>query len=249
MSKSIARTAVVAVTLALPVGLAAGPQAASQSAPPTTSASPDALLPIVGKWNVLVSASSGQMEAQLDLRRDAKDASKVVGTIASQMGEAPLEGRFAGGTLNFAFTMDANGSSMNITFTGQLQKDGSLAGTFDFGQGAAPWTATKVPAPSVAGKWTMALDIQGTTATPGLELKIDGEKVTGFYEGRYGRFPVTGTLKGQALQFSFTMNADGTPAAMTFYGDVAADGQSIKGTANMEGMGEVSWSATRAKGD
>jgi hypothetical protein len=183
----------------------------------------------------------------LELQPDAKDAAKVTGTISSQMGQAALQGTFANGTLNFAFTMDAGGQSLNVSFTGTMQKDGTLAGTFDVGQGAMPWTATRVAPPSIAGKWVMALDIQGTTATPSLELKIDGEKVAGFYEGRYGKFPVAGTLKGRTLEFAFTMDADGTPARMAFYGEVSADGSSIKGTASMEGMGEVGWSAARPK--
>jgi hypothetical protein len=101
------------------------------------------------------------------------------------------------------------------------------------------------PAPTIAGKWILALEIQGTTATPSLDLKVDGEKVTGFYEGRYGKFPLSGTIKKHALQFTFTMNADGTEAVMAFAGEVAADFKTIKGTANMEGMGEVNWSAKR----
>lgn len=103
----------------------------------------------------------------------------------------------------------------------------------------------QTPAPTIAGKWIMALEVQGTTATPSLDLKVDGEKVSGFYEGRYGKFPVTGTLKNRALKFSFTMNADGTEAVMAFAGEVAADFKSMKGTASMEGLGEVEWSAKR----
>ncbi len=30
---------------------------------------------------------------------------------------------------------------MSVTFVGTLQKDGSLAGTLEFGQGEIPWTA------------------------------------------------------------------------------------------------------------
>jgi len=76
----------------------------------------------------------------------------------------------------------------------------------------APFQAQAKPAPtpSLTGKWTMAIDIQGTTATPSLELVQEGEKITGTYAGRYGKFQLTGTLKGRVLVFTFTMNADGT---------------------------------------
>jgi hypothetical protein len=104
------------------------------------------------------------------------------------------------------------------------------------------------PPPTLTGKWTMAIEIQGTTATPALELVQEGEKITGTYAGRYGKYQVTGTLKARALQFSFTMNAEGTEVQMIFRGEVAADFQSIKGEADMAGAGEaVAWSAARAK--
>lgn len=109
-------------------------------------------------------------------------------------------------------------------------------------QPAAPTTVT--------GKWTMAIDIQGTTATPALELVQDGEKLKGTYQGRYGKFEVTGTLKGQVIEFGFTMSAEGMEVQMGFKGEVAADFQSMKGSANMAAAGggdEVAWSAARAK--
>jgi hypothetical protein len=105
--------------------------------------------------------------------------------------------------------------------------------------------AKPAPAPSLTGKWTMAIDIQGTTATPSLELVQDGEKITGTYAGRYGKFQLTGTLKGRALVFTFNMSAEGTDVQMTFKGEVAADFQSMKGEADMAGAGEASWSAKR----
>jgi hypothetical protein len=105
--------------------------------------------------------------------------------------------------------------------------------------------AKPTPAPSLTGKWAMAIDIQGTTATPSLELVQEGEKITGNYAGRYGKFQLTGTLKGRALVFTFTMNAEGTEVLMTFKGEVAADFQSMKGEADMAGAGEASWSAKR----
>jgi hypothetical protein len=113
---------------------------------------------------------------------------------------------------------------------------------------AAPAQAQSKPAPppTLTGNWTMAIEIQGTTATPSLELVQDGEKLTGVYSGRYGKFQITGTLKGRALQFTFTMNAEGTDVLMTFKGEVAADFQSMKGDADMAGAGEASWSAKRA---
>jgi hypothetical protein len=95
---------------------------------------------LAGKWNVIVQSPNGNMDVGLDLKVDGK---KIAGTIASQMGESKIEGELVDGKLKFWFTMDANGQTLNITFTGAEQKDGSLAGTLDFGQGEMAWTAVR----------------------------------------------------------------------------------------------------------
>jgi len=100
----------------------------------------------------------------------------------------------------------------------------------------------------ISGKWIMTLNLEMGQATPALVLKQDGEKITGTYTGRYGTFELKGTLKVRALQFGFQMNADGQSVAMSFAGEVAADGESIvKGTATLEGLGDATWTAKRDK--
>jgi hypothetical protein len=102
------------------------------------------------------------------------------------------------------------------------------------------------PAPTLAGKWTMSLEIPMGTATPALEFVLQGEKVTGTYEGRYGKWPLTGVLKNRVLEFSVTMNAEGTETTLSFRGEVAEDFKTIlKGVADLGGMGEGSWTAKR----
>ena len=108
--------------------------------------------------------------------------------------------------------------------------------------------AKPAPPPTLTGKWTMTIEMQSGTASPALELVQDGGKIAGAYtSGRYGKFQLTGTLKGRALQFTFTLNAEGTEVLMSFKGEVAADFQSIKGDADMGGAGEATWHAKREK--
>ena len=108
--------------------------------------------------------------------------------------------------------------------------------------------APQVPAKpaAVAGKWVVTLETEAFTATSTLELKQDGEKLTGTYTSqRYGPSPLTGTIKERALQFSFKMNAEGTEVQMAFSGEVSADGQTIKGKATIAEMGDAVWSAKK----
>jgi hypothetical protein len=120
------------------------------------------------------------------------------------------------------------------------------AGALVSAQSAPP--SKPAPPPTVAGKWVLSLEMSQGTATPSLELKQDGEKLTGTYTGRYGAFALTGTIKARAIEFGFTMSADGTDVRMTFKGEVAADAQAMKGQATLGELGDAAWSAKREKG-
>jgi hypothetical protein len=107
--------------------------------------------------------------------------------------------------------------------------------------------APKTAPPSIAGKWTLTLITENFTSTPALDLKLAGEKVTGTYTSRYGEFPLEGTLKGRAIQFGLSLTAEGTTVKMSFEGEVAADGQTMKGKATIAELGEATWTAARPK--
>jgi hypothetical protein len=135
----------------------AAPAAYAQATPPQTKPDPKAeakpeakadpkggtAAALAGKWDVNIENPNGAMQAMFELKTDAKDAKKVMGTISSQVGEAALEGTVVDGKLTFNFTMNANGTDLPVAFAGTLQKDGSLAGTLEYGQGPVPWTAMK----------------------------------------------------------------------------------------------------------
>ena len=107
---------------------------------------------------------------------------------------------------------------------------------------------TKPAAVTITGKWTVSLQTEAFTSTPTVEFKSqEGEKITGVYTGRYGSYPFEGKLKERALEFSFKMSAEGTDVEMWFAGEVAADAQSMKGRATLTGLGDATWTATRAK--
>ncbi len=102
---------------------------------------------------------------------------------------------------------------------------------------------------SVAGKWTMTLEMSMGTGTPTLEIKQEGEKITGTYTGRYGTFALEGTIKGRAIEFAVTMSAEGQSVTISFAGEVAEDGKSMKGTAVLDQLGDATWSAVKEKAE
>ncbi len=99
----------------------------------------------------------------------------------------------------------------------------------------------------VAGKWLMTLELSMGTGTPTLELKQEAEKVTGTYTGRYGTFPLAGTVKARTFEFAVTMTAEDVTFTLAFFGEISEDGQTMRGSASMGELGEGTWSAKREK--
>jgi len=237
------RTAAAAIAVVLLAGSAMLAQQPSSS--------------IAGKWTMTTQMQGGNgFVSTLDLKLDGK---KVTGTVESQYGTSPLTGEFADNTLTFSMTFNGQQGPMQIPYTATL-KDGKLTGTLSAGQMEIPWTAERIKDPAqdakpaakviaIAGNWTMALELPAIgSASPSLDLKQDGEKITGTYTGRYGASAIEGTLKDRAIEFTTTVNAEGTPAKMSFWGEVSLDGQTMtKGTAEVEGLGDATWTATKNK--
>jgi hypothetical protein len=98
----------------------------------------------------------------------------------------------------------------------------------------------------VAGKWNMTLEMSIGSGTPTLEIKQDAGKITGTYTGRYAPAAITGTVVDHKIAFTCTIDAEGQAATMSFEGEIATDGQSMKGSAQIEGLGDATWTAKRA---
>ena len=92
----------------------------------------------------------------------------------------------------------------------------------------------KANAADVAGTWNLKVETQAGTGTPTLVLAQDGEKLTGTYTGRFGKSPITGTIKGNALDFSFTASGPMGSAEVRYNGTV--DGNDVSGTMTMGSM-------------
>ena len=129
------------IGLALIVASAA--PAARQQAPPLAQEKPSetkAPASIAGKWDMSAETPNGTTAVTLVIKLDGK---KVSGTMTGPQGDIPHEGEFVDGKLTTAISFQGSSGQMNITFTGAMKEDGTMAGTFDFGQGEMKWTATR----------------------------------------------------------------------------------------------------------
>ena len=93
----------------------------------------------------------------------------------------------------------------------------------------------------------MTLEMEIGTGTPTLDLKQDGEKITGTYTGRYGKFALEGKLKERTIEFAVNMTAEGQAVTMNFSGQVSEDAKTMKGQATISELGDATWTATRDK--
>lgn len=233
-------------------------------AAPVAAQTPAAAADPAGTWDATFTTGQGEIPAQLKLR---KDGDKLIGTIASQMGEAPVEWQAKDKTLTIWFTFSTQNGPTPIEMVGTVDGE-KVKGSFSAGgQSAGEWVATRAkdaaappaekkdapaasaakPAASLTGDWVASVELPNMTANPGLTLKQDGETLTGDYtSAQYGKFPIKGTVKGNDVTFWFAMSVEGTAMNVTYTGKVEADG-SLKGSVNYGDMMSGTFSATKKK--
>jgi hypothetical protein len=216
-----------------------------------------------GTWSASFNTQNGVIPATITLK---KTGEKIVGTIASQEGSSDLEADVKGKALTVWFNYNANGQSIPIEMTGTIEGDSAKGTMTAGGSPAGDWTATRgkegkdtkdvkdakdpssTSAPSVTsvtGPWSMTLQLDQVNATPSVTFKQDGEKLTGDYVSQqYGKFPLTGTVKGNDVNFSVTLNIEGNSIVGTYAGKIQADG-TISGSVDIGGMMSGTFTAAR----
>jgi hypothetical protein len=97
----------------------------------------------------------------------------------------------------------------------------------------------------LTGKWLFTVDTSAGSGTPTVTLKQDGEKLTGHYSSaQLGEAELTGTVKGKEMKFAFGTDVQGTHLNVTYTGTVESK-DSLKGTVNLGGLGEGTFTAKR----
>jgi len=97
----------------------------------------------------------------------------------------------------------------------------------------------------LSGKWTFTVQSDAGTSTPAVTLKQDGDKLTGHYSSQLlGEADLTGAVKGQQFDFSFTANAQGTSLDVKYTGTVESK-DALKGTVDLGGLAQGTFTARR----
>jgi hypothetical protein len=110
---------------------------------------------------------------------------------------------------------------------------------------ASPSPAASQDKPAdVSGTWALTVETGQGTGTPSVSLKQDGDKLTGTYSSQvFGEQPVTGSIKGNAITFSFSGSFEGTTFTVTYTGTVEKD--TMKGKVTLGDAAEGTFTGTR----
>jgi hypothetical protein len=98
-------------------------------------------------------------------------------------------------------------------------------------------------ATNVTGEWTFNVTTDQGGGTPTLVFKQDGEKLTGKYTGTLGAADLTGTVKGNAIKFTFSVDVQGQMAPVNYEGTVEKN--TMKGTLNIAGAINGTFTGTK----
>src|SRR5262249_21223455 len=72
----------------------------------------------------------------------------------------------------------------------------------------------------ISGKWTFNVETSAGSGTPTFVFKQAGEKLTGTYNGTFGTAELTGTVKGDAIEFSFEASVGDQKGKVTYKGKI-----------------------------
>jgi hypothetical protein len=96
---------------------------------------------------------------------------------------------------------------------------------------------------NVTGEWAFNVTTDQGSGTPTITFKQDGEKLTGKYAGQFGSADLTGTVKGNDITFTFSIDVQGQQAPATYKGTV--EKTTMKGTMDIAGMVNGTFTATK----
>ena len=209
---------------------------------------------VTGDWELTINSPQGSRNINASFKQEGE---KLSGVLRGARGEVPLEGSVKGKEVKFSYPYKTAELEFTITMTGTVDAD-AIKGTADFGGLAeGDWTAKRALgakiAPSapvvvagqandVTGVWNFTVETAQGSGSPTFTFKQEGEKLTGQYKGAFGEAPVSGTVKGNKIDFSFkaTGAVEGT---VTYTGTI--DGNTMKGTAKFGDLGDATWTAKK----
>ena len=105
-------------------------------------------------------------------------------------------------------------------------------------------TTTLLTAADLTGKWSATVETDAGSGAPSFTLKQSGDALTGTYSGQLGDAPLNGTVKGDAVEFSFKVSPGGDAITVVYKGKITGP-RELKGSVDLGGMGTGTFTATK----
>jgi len=102
-------------------------------------------------------------------------------------------------------------------------------------------TLSALLAADLTGTWSASVVLDAGSGTATFAFKQTGETLTGTYTGQFGQSQVTGTVKGNSVEWSFE---NGQAGKVTYKGTLEA-GTKIKGTVVYGEVGSGTFTAEK----
>lgn len=93
----------------------------------------------------------------------------------------------------------------------------------------------------LTGTWTVQVETDQGSGTPTWTLKQDGAKLSGKYVGLLGEHDLTGTVKGEEFELSFTSEF----GSVKYNGKIVGEG--IEGKVDLAGQASGTFKGSRKK--
>lgn len=198
-----------------------------------------------GEWDAAMNTPGGTRNFKIKLKVDGE---KLTGEVGREGGSLPLTGSVKGNDIQFSYTVNYNGNDLVLTMSGKVDGD-TIKGTVSFGGMAEDeWSAKRAGAAApaaassasnakvdITGAWDVEVQTEQGSGNPAFTFKQEGEKLTGNYKGLLGESALTGTVKGDKIEFSFKVSGQ-LEGTVTYTG--TTDGKTMKGKVSLAGMGE-----------
>jgi hypothetical protein len=97
----------------------------------------------------------------------------------------------------------------------------------------------------VTGSWESTVESPQGTLSSVATYKQEGESLTGTHVGQMGEVPLKGTVKGNQIAYTITIDMQGQQFTITYSGKI--EGDAITGTADFGGMATGKWTVKRRK--
>lgn len=106
--------------------------------------------------------------------------------------------------------------------------------------------AVGLMAGDISGKWDAKVDTSAGSGNPTFVFKQEGETLTGSYSGQLGESKVTGTVKGDVVEFQFEIAPQGEKIVVYYKGKVEGPAK-MSGTLEIPGLADGKWTAEKLK--